>query len=134
MDPFHGPIRRLRPSGWDFRQGQAERFASIAEIGQFYFLTVDHGRMIYSISKPSELKGINIFGTLGRSRATTEDVSMFAIERPCFEVTIDKDAAQEFRGYSRVPPAGGCKHATARYFSFGAILRSGGHTRPVSRL
>ena len=33
-----------------------------------------------------------------------------------------------------VPPAGGCKHATARYFSFGAILRSGGHTRPVSRL
>jgi hypothetical protein len=22
MDPFHGPIRRLRPSGWDLRQGQ----------------------------------------------------------------------------------------------------------------
>jgi hypothetical protein len=62
-----------------------------------YFLTVDHGRMTYSISKPSELKGINIFGTLG-SRAATEDVSMFAIEGPCFEVTIDKDAAQEFRG------------------------------------
>ena len=20
MDPFHGPIRRLRPSGWDLRQ------------------------------------------------------------------------------------------------------------------
>jgi hypothetical protein len=71
------------------KRSVAERFASIAEIGQFCFLTVDHGRMTYSISKPSELKGINIFGTLG-SRAATEDVSMFAIEGPCSEVTIDK--------------------------------------------
>jgi len=87
------------------KRAVAERFASIAEIGQFYFLTVDHARMTYSIFKPSELEG-NIFGTLG-SRAATEDVSMFAIERPCFEVTIDKDAAQEFRGYSRVPAPDG---------------------------
>jgi hypothetical protein len=63
--------------------------------------------MIYSISKPSELKEINVLARLEEAELLQENVSMFAIERPCFEVTIDKDAAQEFRGYSRVPAPDG---------------------------
>jgi hypothetical protein len=40
---------------------------------------------------------------------------MFAIEGPCFEVTIDKDAAQEFRGYSQFLRQTGTDAALLRF-------------------